>query len=113
MIMRSHSITVMSRDISPCCLGPVRVALAAPDGLGGDTSPVSCRTRQQLRQPDQIESRAGEDEQPVNLLETAKLDLPHPGNRLQPAKRGFDARASVLTHRVARMPGRARINRAA
>ena len=34
-------------------------------------------------------------------------------DRLQPTKRRFDSRARVLTHRVARMPSRAGIDRAA
>src|ERR1700686_170853 len=99
MIMRSHSTTVMSRGTGECCLGPLRVRSAAPDGLGGDTSPVSGRLRQQFGQPDQIEGRAREYEQPVQLLEAAEFDLPHPGDRLQPTKRGFDAGSRMLTHR--------------
>ena len=111
--MRLPSVTVMSRVIRRCCPGSLRVRLAAPRGWGEDTSPVSCRSRQQLGQPDQIESRTREHEEPIHLLEAAEFDFPHPGDRLQPAKRRFDARSRMLTHRVARMPGRAAVDRAA
>src|ERR1700720_3142082 len=111
--MRLPSVTVMSRFIRRCCPGSLRVRSAAPGGWGEDTSPVSCRSRQQLGQPDQIECRTREYEQPVHLLESAEFDLSHPGNGLQPAKGGFDPGSRMLTHRVARMPGRAFINRAA
>src|ERR1700730_13994983 len=111
--MRLPSVTVMSRFIRRCCPGSLRVRSAAPGGWGEDTSPVSCRSRQQLGQPDQIESRTREHEEPIHLLEAAEFDLSHPGDRLQPTKGGLDARARVLTHRIALMPGRAFIDRAA
>src|ERR1700736_451005 len=108
--MRLPSVTVMSRFIRRCCPGSLRVRSAAPRGWGEDTSPVSCRFRQQLGQPDQIEGRTREHEEPIHLLESAEFDLSHPGDRLQPTKCGFDAGSRMLTHRVTWMPRRARIN---
>ena len=78
----------------------------------GDTSPCS-DTRQQLGQPQEIERGAREHEEPVDLRQAAQLHLPHPGDRLQPAEGRLDARPRVLTLRVARMPGRAAVNRTA
>lgn len=81
--------------------------------LTKDTSPVSCGPRQQLWQPDQIERSAREDQQPVDLFQAAQFDLPSPGDRFEPTKCRFDPRPGMLTHRVARMPRGAAINRAA
>jgi len=47
---------------------------------------------------------AGEHKRPIDLLQSAEFDPPDPGDRLQPAERGFDARARMQTHRVARVP---------
>ena len=86
-----------------------RVA-SRPTWPKSDASPASCRSRQQFRQPDQIGRRACKHEQPVHLLEAAQFDFAHPRDRFQPAKRRFDARPGLLTHRVARMPRRATVN---
>ena len=69
--------------------------------------------RQQLGQPDQIERGTREHEEPVDLGQPPQLDLPHPGDGLQPAKGRFDARPRMLTLRVAVMTRRARVDGAA
>src|SRR5215831_7380502 len=79
----------------------------------GDTSPSSCRSRQQLGQPNQIEGRAREDEEPIDLGQPAQLDLANPGNGLQPPEGRFDARSRVLTDRIALVTGGAAVNRTA
>src|SRR2546427_13304745 len=64
-----------------------------------DMSASSLRgSRQQLRQANQVERRAREDEAPVHVREAAQLDFADPGDGLQPPKRGFDARPRVLAH---------------
>src|SRR6516162_11295128 len=87
------------------------VALLTPAQPNEDTSPPSCGPRQQFRQSDQIERGAREHKQPLDVRQAAELNLPNPGDRFQPPKRGLDARPGMLTHRVARVPRRARIDR--
>ena len=102
-------MTRFRRSAEAVCTRPRR----ARDGRAETRRPSSCRSRQQLGQADQVERRAGEDEEPVDVREAAQFDFAHPGDGLQPPERRFDARPRVLTLRVARVPGRAPIDRAA
>ena len=57
--------------------------------------PPSCRLGQQLGQPHHVERRARKHEQPVDLCQSAQLDLADPPDRFQPPKCGFDPRPRV------------------
>src|SRR4030095_14562037 len=83
------------------------------DAAREDTSASLRPLRQQLRQSDQIERGAREDEQPVDLRQAPEFHFADPGDRLQPAECRFDARTDMLTLRVARMARRARVARTA
>src|SRR4051794_24176787 len=89
--------------------GPAPGRSAGCEATGEDTSSRSWRTRQHLRQSDQIEGGNREHEEPVDLRQAAQLDLTHPGDGLQPPERRFDPRPRMLTLRVAVMTGGADI----
>ena len=110
--MRPRVLGNIGRLVTDGCRGSVPRTASRPMGPSGDTSPASRRSRQQFRQPNQIERRTREYEQPVHLREAAQFHLAHPRDRFQRAERRFDARSGMLTHRVARMPRRATVNRA-
>src|SRR5215208_4075259 len=89
--------------------GPATGRSAGCEATDEDTSSRSWRTRQQLRQSDQIEGGTREHEEPVDLGQAAQLDLTHPGDGLQPSERRFDPWPRMLTLRVAVMTGGAGI----
>jgi hypothetical protein len=69
--------------------------------------------RPQLGQPQEIEGRAGEDEEPCDLRQAAEFDLAKPGDGLQPAKGRFDARSAGLADGIPGVSRGAGVNRAA
>src|SRR4029453_2524863 len=83
------------------------------EAVGEDTYPSLRQPWQQLRQADQVERGAREDEQPIDVRQATELHFADPRDRLQPAERRLDARAGMLTLRVARMPRRAGVDRTA
>src|ERR1700704_4718418 len=68
---------------------------------------------QQCAHPDQVKRRGGEDEVPVDARAAAVSQLAHQTDRLHPAETLLDQLAFLLTDRIARMSGLARIDRAA
>src|SRR5437867_7699629 len=68
---------------------------------------------QQCPHPDQVKRRGSEDEVPVDARAAAMSQLAHQTDRLHPAETLLDQLSFLLTDRVAGMPGRARIDRAA
>ena len=83
-------------------VGPRRsvgARLLHPNASGEDTSPSSCAHGQQLGQPNQIEGRTREYEQPVDVGQAAQLHLANPGDGLQlaaPSDRLVQQAAPVL-----------------
>src|SRR6516164_3036702 len=92
---------------------PVRAVLLMPPWSTEDTSTFSCGRRKQLGQSDQVVGGAREDHQPLDVRETAEFHLAQPADRFQPAERRLDAGSGVLTHRVARVPRHAAVDRTA
>src|SRR6478752_10670635 len=71
------------------------------------------RLRHQLRQPPQVEGRAREDEETVDLVEPAELHLAQPRQRFQPPEDAFDPGPTGLTGGVARVARGAAVDGAA
>ena len=65
-----------------------------------DRRGISCRLGPQRDEPAEIEGGAREPKEPVDLRESSQFHLPHPGDRLEPAKRRFDPGPRVQTLRV-------------
>src|SRR5215207_3447731 len=72
----------------------------------------SCGRRTQRDDPFDVERGAGEDEERVHRGEAAQLHLTQTGNRLEPREGALDAGPRMLTHRIAVVSRRARVDRA-
>jgi hypothetical protein len=81
---------------------PERI-LAGGRSLSGDLGQIS--------NADQVVSRGGEDEEPVDAFGTAMAQLAQQAHRLQPTKDLFDPFAFLLTDLIPRMSGSAVIDR--
>jgi len=74
-----------------------RCGSCAPhQGAHGHTSPASGGAQLQLRQPQHVERGAGKHEQPINLRQPAQLDLPYPGDGLQPRRAEAEGRGHAV-----------------
>lgn len=99
--------------VHPLRFGGVWARRARSTAVCKETEAASCRPRPQLGPSNQVEGGTGEDEQPIDVGQSAQLHLPDPGDRFQPSERGFDPRARVLALGVPRVPRGARIDRTA
>ena len=109
--MRSVSIACASK---PSWRRTVSFSSFGPDRLE-PCQPAQCcvsRRRAQRHDPFDVERRAGQDEERVHGRETAQLDFPQSGNRVEPPKRPLDPGPRLLTDRVAGMARRTPIDRA-
>src|SRR3954451_13558619 len=77
---------------------------------GGELRGTTCSI--ELRQSPQVERRCRHEELPAYFQQSSEPGLAHSAGLLHPPECLFDQRPFALADRIARMPGRARVDRA-